>query len=67
MFHSGGLLVGKTLSDENINYQPGSRWDPKSSASNWLHARYDPLLPVFQELKKVLVCVFNYHPFLDYP
>lgn len=53
---SGGLLVGKTLTNDAINYEPGSRWDPKGSTlATWLHGRYGPLMPTFRELKAVLV------------
>jgi hypothetical protein len=52
----GGLLAGKVGTDGSIDYAPGSRWDPKaSSIAGLLRRRYDPLLPIFQELKVVSV------------
>lgn len=56
LYYSGGLLVEKTLENDALNYQPGSRWDPeRSTLAAWLRPRYGALFPVFREIKTSLV------------
>ena len=61
---SGGLLVAKYLTEDGLNYTPGSQWNPKASTlAPWLTKMYQPMLPIFQDLKVVLVSIASTHDF----
>lgn len=57
----GGLLSGRALTTEpdgTISSAPGSRFQPSSGLSGMLQGSYRVLLPIFQQLKEVLVRPF---------
>jgi hypothetical protein len=55
---SGGLLVGRNISDDGVVDAPGSRWDPTtSSIAPLFHKLYRPMLPVLKELKDLAVSI----------
>jgi len=52
---AGGLLVAKNLTEDGLNCTTGNRWDPNASTlAPFLHQMYQPLFPIFKDLKEIL-------------